>query len=506
MKLSQDVIFFCLLMKYPVRYKYRNPACMAFDYPIIFDSRTGLSGHTVILCSEELDNQLLQHDSGDMLYICIGDNLCSTCEYKSSVIIVDKNVSLIRLANEVHGIFNEFNSWDESLKTVLYDSGSFQDLVNTCDTIIVEPIAITDRDFQVVAYSKMSDELGYNANVDEDKYLSLDAFKSFITQVDFARMCKNRDVFVMESMGSLALSRNIFYNNEYVGSIGIKLSTGEDYIQAFNSAILAHFHSYAERLYAKYSSFDDRESSKNILVRILEHSFNEGQLPDKAHAFVFMENNWHINDQLQLIQFFANPLQDKALYASYLRSKISKIWHNGICFTYKDYLLLLVNISHFKTDFFKTLNAFLNDNALIAGISRIFAGLACLRSAYDQTITAAETGIARDPSCSCFLFEDYVLDYMLLNAKGHYDKSDICSSKLMALIRHDAANGTNYHQTLRVYFECRFNAVKAAKRLFINRSTFHYRLDRIKEMTQIDFESSDELLYLAMSIKLQNHM
>ncbi len=506
MKLSQDIIFFRLLMKYPVHFKNRNTACKDFDYPIIYDARTFLSGHAVIIHSDEPDKLIELNDSEDILYICIGDNLSGMRMYEASMIIVEKNTSLISLANDVYEIYHEFDKWDASLKTVLYDNGSFQDLVNQCDSIIIEPIAITDKNFQIIAYSQMSDELGYNVNVDEDKHLSLNAFNSFITQVDFARACRNRDVFILKSMGSSALSRNIFYTSEYVGSIGIKLSTEEDYLQAFNSAILAHFHSYAERLYAKYASFDNPEYSKDSLVTILEDKLNNNQFPDKVNEEFYKQNRWQTNDQLQLFQFFANPLQDKALYASYLSKKISRIWQKNICFTYKDHLLLLVNVSEcnnfVKADFFKTLSSFLIDNSLIAGISRTFNSLSYLRSSYDQTQTAAEIGIIRNPQFIYFLFDDYVLDYMLQESRGHYEKEEICCSKLMALIKQDETKRTDYYRTLQVYFQCKFNAAEAAKRLYINRSTFHYRLNRIQELAQIDFESDDELLYMAMSMKL----
>jgi hypothetical protein len=49
---------------------------------------------------------------------------------------------------------------------------------------------------------------------------------------------------------------------------------------------------------------------------------------------------------------------------------------------------------------------------IITGISRAFQNLSCLRAAYAQ---------------------------MLQNSIGHYEKEDVCSSKLMALIRHDEA-------------------------------------------------------------------
>jgi hypothetical protein len=506
MKLSQDIVFSRLLMKYPVYFSNRSTALTEFDYPVIYEEHADIGEHVVIVDAHALEKLLSRHDSAGSLYICVGGKPPKPRTDGASVIVVEKNVSLIGIANTVNEIYHEFEEWDNAMKAVLYESGSFQDLVNCCDSVIIEPIAITDKEFQVVAYSKMSDELGYNDNVDEDKRLKLDAFNTFIELVDYVRLCKRRNTFIFLSLDGNALCKNIFFSNDYVGSIGIKLGTGEEYIQVFNAAILEIFHSYAERLYAKYASFDDREFSKISLVSILQDSINKKEISEKLSEELYKENRWNKDDELQLIQFKANPRLDKALYVNYLSSKINRKWPGNICFTYMDHLLLLMNLSKSsdpeKTGFFQALSVFLRENTLIAGVSRAFKGLSCLHSAYEQTETAAFFGEKSDPAFHCYMFDNYVLDFMLQNSKGFYNKEDICSSKLTALIRHDTEKGTDYHKTLRTYFECKYNAAEAAKRLFINRSTFHYRLDRIRELSKIDFESDDELLYLAMSLKI----
>jgi purine catabolism regulator len=46
------------------------------------------------------------------------------------------------------------------------------------------------------------------------------------------------------------------------------------------------------------------------------------------------------------------------------------------------------------------------------------------------------------------------------------------------------------------------NAIKTAADLFIHRSTMNYRLERIKELTGIDFKDPDKVLYLSISMHL----
>ena len=73
---------------------------------------------------------------------------------------------------------------------------------------------------------------------------------------------------------------------------------------------------------------------------------------------------------------------------------------------------------------------------------------------------------------------------------------------LLALQRHDAAQHTEYMKTLRVYLDQNLNAMQTAKELFIHRSTFLYRLEKIKEILDSRLDDPDELVYLALSFRL----
>jgi DNA-binding PucR family transcriptional regulator len=78
----------------------------------------------------------------------------------------------------------------------------------------------------------------------------------------------------------------------------------------------------------------------------------------------------------------------------------------------------------------------------------------------------------------------------------------VCSRGVLMMQRYDVEHGTFFYKTLACYIETRFNALQTAKRLFIHRSTFLYRMDRIKELFKIDLENDDVLLYTMLSMKM----
>lgn len=78
----------------------------------------------------------------------------------------------------------------------------------------------------------------------------------------------------------------------------------------------------------------------------------------------------------------------------------------------------------------------------------------------------------------------------------------LCYEKLLDLQKSDKLQNTEYMKTLRVYLEHNLNTVQSAKALFIHRSTFLYRLERIKSILETDLEDPDELFYLNLSFRL----
>ena len=74
---------------------------------------------------------------------------------------------------------------------------------------------------------------------------------------------------------------------------------------------------------------------------------------------------------------------------------------------------------------------------------------------------------------------------------------------IRALAEYDRAHETNYLETAEQYAKNRFNAVRTAGELFIHRSTFLYRLDRIKAQFGLDLDDrSLSLLHLMLSFSI----
>ncbi|OCA85846.1 hypothetical protein A8F94_13335 [Bacillus sp. FJAT-27225] len=73
---------------------------------------------------------------------------------------------------------------------------------------------------------------------------------------------------------------------------------------------------------------------------------------------------------------------------------------------------------------------------------------------------------------------------------------------LRALLSYQQANQADLLKTLQTFLECNQNAAQTAKILYIHYKTVVYRLERIKEITGMDFEDSEEMLSVRIGLKI----
>ncbi|WP_053368809.1 PucR family transcriptional regulator [Bacillus sp. FJAT-27245] len=88
----------------------------------------------------------------------------------------------------------------------------------------------------------------------------------------------------------------------------------------------------------------------------------------------------------------------------------------------------------------------------------------------------------------------------------HIDNVDVLNqfvpSSLKELLLYQQTNQADLLKTLQTFLECNQNAAQTAKILFIHYKTVMYRLERIKEITGMDFEDSEEMLSVRVGLKI----
>ena len=71
-----------------------------------------------------------------------------------------------------------------------------------------------------------------------------------------------------------------------------------------------------------------------------------------------------------------------------------------------------------------------------------------------------------------------------------------------AMLAHDAAEGTNYAETVLAFLEHESNVALAASSMYLHANTFRYRLRRTKEMFGLDLDDADTRLLVWLALRL----
>lgn len=91
---------------------------------------------------------------------------------------------------------------------------------------------------------------------------------------------------------------------------------------------------------------------------------------------------------------------------------------------------------------------------------------------------------------------------LLTHCLRYPEPREILHPAVFLLSRHDREHQTEYLDTLSALFQSQYNQLNAARLLHIHRTTLYYRLQKIVELTEIQLDDADEMLYLQLSLAL----
>ena len=295
------------------------------------------------------------------------------------------------------------------------------------------------------------------------------------------------------------LCRNLFFEGKFIGKL-MAVSCTSPLNNEYHKDLLLMAAGYVERMYERFGAFHMADRSLDSLHELLRLTLKGSSVPGERLRSALGNLSWSEEDAYYLIQMRPSYRYDKSLYDKYLCPQMEQQWKDTCCVAHNDSLMVLLNGSRLHmTDFQPELAYFLRENLLAAGISRKFRGFDGIQNAFKQTDIALELGMRKDATPWYFRFDDYALDYILIHGRGVFEPEQICAPGILKLIEHDEKMHTEYYKTLYCYLQCRYNAAVTAKKLFIHRSTFLNRLERIGELIQTDLEDFRSRLYLSVS-------
>ncbi len=98
-------------------------------------------------------------------------------------------------------------------------------------------------------------------------------------------------------------------------------------------------------------------------------------------------------------------------------------------------------------------------------------------------------------------FEDLGVAALLFQVENHTDLEEFVERWIGPLVAYDAEHGTQLTETLRVLLETR-SLRATAETLFVHKSTLKYRIKRINELLEADYQDSETFFNLHVALRI----
>jgi hypothetical protein len=390
-----------------------------------------------------------------------------------------------------------------AITRAIFNKASIKTLIQTTADLIGCPIFLSDSSTKVLEasdlneLSKLNDEL--ITCVIKNGFVTADLFEKYDYTNLLKKIASSEKAFYLISNIPEKLNRiiaNISVNNYHFGWLVAIPYTNEqkpEYCEIMD--ILSHAISIElERNKTNFAI----DSSENLLVDLLTGYFTSAEDFDRrVRGF-----GWHLNGSYVCIVIgLANHVDTdskigiKSMMA--YKNHLSLIFPSIKSIYLKERLVLLLEHKTFNK-ILNNLELFLINNNLVASVSNIFSNVIKFKEYYEQAADILNLGLSLNKNSTIFYYHDFYLYHCIdtLKKTGHIEY--YCLPELLDVVRYDKTYNTKLADTMQVYLNFR-NIAKTAEYLNIHRNTLIYRLEKFKELTNINLSSGNDIYKLWLS-------
>lgn len=505
MEISTDVLYDLLSQKYVLDRFGRSIASRAVTLPVFYERNSTIErGRTYIARTQDLPNKPLE----ECLVICVGAKPSRTWGVWRSEIIYVANAhdDVMGVFNAVQRIIGNLYAWGQRMQELALAGTRIAEMVEVSIPVFQNRITVTDYDMNVLAHCELDESDGERLIAMNDMYKRVPIDKVPIFSKRFNHYMRNREPFFVEEQGrGDNYCVNMYLGDSYIGCCALQ----EDLrpLRTSDLELFQLFANYIRQALAVQSQMPNGQlvTLKTVIEQLL--NYYPVSSVDMHRSLELTALNLGADD-LEAYKWCCVVIKSanrgKALPEGYLCGTVEGVLPNAAAIAFDDAIVafcLIKRDEHRLDAICDSLDAYLRDMNFRAGISRTFHDFFHARDFYRQALCALQMGTRTDPDYAWYLFGDYALDYMLLNCCGDFEP-DLIMAPELARLKDLSSKGVDYIDTLKVYLDNGCNAAQTAKAMYLHRSTLVQRIDRIREV--VDLDTPERRLYLHMCLNLPN--
>lgn len=454
--------------------------------PLLFEAGARKPGARIIICTAAELDSLSESEFVEPLFLCIGaPGKQSTDRFDICVLPEYEQVGVV--LNFVQRLFDRLDDWTQSLRQAAETGVDAEELLMRASEMLQNPVVLLDERAHVVAQSERLDSftlLNYVKMIfSSNEADGQNVIKAFgdgnSPDVLFSRFQSGEARYTLLCAAS---DRPLYASDEIVF----------DSLSGFLRLMLSQ---RTLRL-GYYRQFRENEAAEEAFRALLQN-----ELPEQAATDTLDKIGWSERCEYAVLAIEPEEGDLRAARADSICDAMESIMEGCCAFTLLPVVVAVVRTEMLdEKSFLDNLQKIASEQRLNIGVCESFGGFSFLTQRLSQARRALNRAAKAGGAAR---YADDIEQEIVTQSIAEYPKELVCMRSVLALARFDRAHGTSYLETTEQYVKNRFNAVKTAGELFIHRSTFLYRLERIKAQFGLNPEDANlSLLHLVLSLQI----
>lgn len=424
-----------------------------------------------------------------------------------SIMTLNKKTDLISLFNAIQDIFTVQQELAQSSKKLLdslINGSNLQQIIETGFEILGNPIIILDNAYELVACTKNIETDDPLWHITLEKGKNPDDFINAIKSERIIERVYNSDFPIIAEapfMKYRSIMAKVIVDKKVAAHIGVP-----EYIVPLKETDIELVSLLCNVLSAEIQRNRLFLNARRVMYEYFITDLLDGKMLNRQLIEEKMKQiDLKLNGRLFLLTVSIEEHEIQNTTISYAKDHLEAMIPGSKAVIHHNHIVLVINRPSDKPIPPKNLSELiehLRRNKMYGGISRCFSDISDMQKYYRQSMRAIELGIRKNSGDVLFHYEDYAVYHFMDMRSNEEDLKDFCHPALFALMEYDRKNGTRFTHSLYVYLENARNNVVSARLLHIHRNSMNYRIEKIQEIMNADFNNKDLLFHLHLSFKI----
>ncbi len=418
-----------------------------------------------------------------------------------NILVLQENISSMEVYNRILETIQKYNDWYLTLHQLLEQNAPYIDFLDISQPIFKAGISLMDWNHNAIAVTDTEMENcplwdaiqnGYGYKY---RYIIEHSNPKLSVLTKMKTMSQNWSNIDRRYLYNVPL----FMNGQPV--FGIGLHKVEDPEVPFGKHITQLLEIFSNIMLRRLNEETNMSRNHNNLYDIFINDVIKG---DQANADAINRQNQYMifdpEDHLILVMIDFPTMKYRSDILRLYSRELEMIMDESWCAIYESRILWIVNAK--KITHFSLLSQFILSNVerwlqkrnAICAISPSFQSLSLLKIRYRQAYVTLQLGqIDKTEETRMHDYFDFLHLHMIVAASAAVDVTSLVHPVLQKLINYDQEHNSTYYETFKIYLlECMdltFNEI--AEKMHVHRNTLHYRLEKIQEIIQCNYELAE---------------